>query len=215
LNIGVTVRFARATSRHRWLRNRPGRRAGIRFFAATLATLLPVFPRGAEVRAQTETPVEYQVKAAFLLNFARFVVWPADAFERENTPISFCIYRQNPFGTALDEITDGKTVANRGLVVRRVEELANLKTCQLVFVSAAADKDLPAVLDELKASSALVVGESEGFADRGGGIQLYLEADKVRFTVNVDATKRARLNVSSKLLALAKIVRDKNPPKEN
>jgi|HubBroStandDraft_1064217.scaffolds.fasta_scaffold102453_2 hypothetical protein len=169
----------------------------------------------AVLSAQSTTPVEYQVKAAFLLNFARFVVWPADAFATDQTPITFCIFRQNPLGTALDEVTEGKTIANRGLVVRRVEELADLKTCQLVFVSAAADKDLPAVLDTLKTSSALVVGESEGFADRGGGIQLYLEADKVRFTVNVDATKRARLNVSSKLLALAKIVRDENPPKEN
>jgi hypothetical protein len=213
LNLGVTFRYGRAAARRRRSLDRAARRGGVCFVAATLALLLPIFPRGAEVRAQTGPSVEYQVKAAFLLNFARFVVWPADAFASDQTPITFCVFRQNPFGAALDEITQGKTIANRGLAVRRVEELPDLKTCQLVFISAAADRDLPAVLDALKASSALVVGESEGFAGRGGGIQFYLDADKVRFTVNVDATKRARLSVSSKLLSLAKIVHDDNPPK--
>jgi hypothetical protein len=88
-----------------------------------------------------------------------------------------------------------------------------LKSCQIVLVSGSADKDLSAALDTLKTSNALVVGESEGFAKRGGGIQFYLEAEKVRFSVNVDATKRARPNVSSKLLALARIVHDANPAK--
>jgi hypothetical protein len=215
LNLGVTFRFARTAAWHRRPRGRAAGRSGIRFFAAMFAMSLPIFPRGTRVQAQTETPVEYQVKAAFLLNFARFVVWPADAFASDQTPITFCVFRQNPFGSALDEITQGKTIANRGLAVRRVEEFPDLKSCQLVFVSAAADRDLPAVLDALKASSTLVVGESEGFAGRGGGIQFYLEADKVRFTVNVDATKRARLSVSSKLLSLAKIVHDDNPPRSD
>jgi hypothetical protein len=213
LNFWFTFRFAPAARRKRSQRIRllPG---GYGLVAVLMSVFLAL-SQGEILKAQTSPSVEYQVKAAFLLNFARFVVWPADAFESDKTPISFCIFRQNPFGTSLDEITEGKTIANRGLVVRRVEELPDLKTCQLVFVSDAAEKDLPAVLDELKVSSALVVGESQGFADRGGGIQLYLDADKVRFTVNVDATKRARLNVSSKLLTLAKIVHDENPPKEN
>ncbi len=153
------------------------------------------------------------MKAAFLLNFARFVEWPADAFENENSPITFCVFRQDPFGSALADITQDKSIDNRNLIVHHVQNLSDLKACQLVFVSDAADRDLPAVLDTLKASSALVVGESDGFAERGGGIQFYLEAEKVRFSVNVDATKRARLNVSSKLLSLAKIVHDAIPPK--
>ena len=177
-----------------------------------LAVLLVLSPR-VPARGQVSPPVEYQVKAAFLLNFARFVEWPPDAFDGDKTPITFCVFRQNPFGSALDEITQGKTINNRGLVVRHVQDLPDLKSCQLVFVSDAENQYLPAILDTLKASSALVVGESEGFAERGGGIQFYLEADKVRFSVNVDATKRARLNVSSKLLALARIVRDANPTK--
>jgi hypothetical protein len=177
-----------------------------------LAVLL-LMPQCVLVRAQSSPTVEYQVKAAFLLNFARFVQWPADAFEGDTAPITFCVFRQNPFGSALDDITQGKSINNRGLLVRHIQELADLKSCQIVFVSDAEDQYLPAILDTLKASSALVAGESDGFAERGGGIQFYLEADKVRFSVNVDATKRARLNVSSKLLALARIVHDANPTK--
>jgi hypothetical protein len=177
-----------------------------------LAVLL-VFSPCAPAREQTAPSVEYQVKAAFLLNFARFVEWPPDAFDSANAPITFRVFRQDPFGGALADVTQGKSINNRALLVRHVQSLADLKSCQIVLVSGSADKDLSAALDTLKTSNALVVGESEGFAKRGGGIQFYLEAEKVRFSVNVDATKRARPNVSSKLLALARIVHDANPAK--
>jgi len=194
------------------VRRKQSQRACSALSSAMLAILLVVSPC-VPARAQTAPSVEYQVKAAFLLNFARFVQWPSDAFEGDSAPITFCVFRQDPFGSALADITQGKSINNRALLVRHVQNLADLKSCQIVFVSDVADKDLPAILDTLKASSALVVGESDGFAERGGGIQFYLEAEKVRFSVNVDATKRARPNVSSKLLALARIVHDANPAK--
>ena len=172
-----------------------------------MGTLL-LISHSASIRAQEAAPVEYQVKAAFLLNFARFIEWPADAFANDQSPILFCEFRQDPFQGALDQITQGKSIGSRTLAVRRVQNLPDLKTCQLVFVGSAQDKFLPGILDSLKATSALVVGESDNFAERGGGIQFYLDDNKVRFSVNVDATKRARLNVSSKLLSLARIAHD-------
>jgi hypothetical protein len=208
LKRGITDRFVRAARRTQ------SQRGGSALSSAMLAVLL-VFSQCVPARAQTAPSVEYQVKAAFLLNFARFVQWPSDAFESDSAPITFCVFRQDPFGSALADITQGKSINNRALLVRHVQNFADLKSCRLVFVSDSADKDLSAILDTLKNSSALVVGESEGFAERGGGIQFYLEAEKVRFSVNVDATKRARLNVSSKLLALARIAHDANPPKGN
>jgi hypothetical protein len=93
--------------------------------------------------------------------------------------------------------------------------MRDLKSCQLVFVSAAEDKRLPEVLNNLKDTSAIVVGEGEGFAEHGGGIQFFLEDNRLRFAVNVDAVQRARLRVSSKLLALARIVHEQDRPKEN
>jgi hypothetical protein len=159
--------------------------------------------------------MEYQVKAAFLFNFARFIEWPDKAFQSEKEAISVCVFRYDPFGSALDEIIRGKTIGDRVVQARRITELGELKACQVVFVSAREEKRLQEILDSVKGASALVVGESEDFAARGGGIQFFVEANKLRFAVNVDAMQRARLKVSSKLLALAKITHDQERAKEN
>jgi hypothetical protein len=165
--------------------------------------------------AQAPPSVEYQVKAAFLLNFVKFIEWPSEAFQNEKAPVTLCVFGHDPFGSALDDIIRGRIVNNRSVLVRRINEMRDLKSCQLVFVSAADDKRLPEVLISLKDASAIVVGETEGFAERGGGIQFFLEDNRLRFAVNVDAAQRARLKVSSKLLALARIVHDEGRPKEN
>ena len=164
-------------------------------------------------RPQAAPSVEYQVKAAFLLNFAKFVEWPQDAFQTDKTPITLCVFRHDPFGSALDEIIREKAINNRELLARRVNDLPELKTCQLVFVSGREEKQLPEILNSLKGASALVVGEGEDFAERGGAVQFFLENNKLRFAINVDAIQRARLQASSKLLALARIVHDSGRPK--
>lgn len=172
----------------------------------SLAAVAPSWP-------QAGPSVEYQVKAAFLLNFAKFVEWPPGAFQSEEAPIILCVFRHDPFGSALDGIIGGKTINRREIQARRINALPDLKSCHLVFVSDREAKRLSEILNSLKGASALVVGESEGFADRGGGFQFYLEDNKVRFRANVDALRRANLTVSSKLLALARIVRDQDHPK--
>lgn len=184
----------------------------VKFCATVLAALL-YLAAASSIRAQAGTSVEYQIKAAFLFNFAKFVDWPPDAFPSDKSPITLCVFRHDPFGSALDEIIQGKTINNRAILARRTNELPDLKPCQLVFVDKEADKGLSDVLNSLKGTSALVVGESEGFAERGGGIQFFLEDNKLRFAINVDAIQRARLNVSSKLLALARIVHSRENPK--
>jgi len=166
-------------------------------------------------RAQANPSVEYQVKAAFLLNFAKFIDWPESAFRDPKAPITVCIFGHDPFGSALDEIVRGKNINNRELLARRINDLPELKTCQLIFVSEKEEKRLPEILNSEKSASALVVGEGEDFAERGGSVQLFLENNRMRFAVNVDAIQRSRLTVSSKLLALAKIVHDKPARKGN
>lgn len=158
--------------------------------------------------AQTKDPTEYEIKAAFLLNFAKFVEWPAEAFPNDIAPISLCVVRYDPFGSALDDTIRGKLINNRQLLARRINELPDLKSCQMVFVSDREEKRLPEILSSVKGSNALIVGESENFAERGGSVQFYVENSRLRFAVNVDAVQRARLTVSSKLLMLAKIVHD-------
>jgi hypothetical protein len=182
--------------------------------AFSAGILLPGFPGdGPFAQAQSRESAEYEVKAAFLYNFSKFVEWPPDAFQSEKAPITLCVFLHDPFGSALDDVIRGKTINNRQLVARRVNELRDLKACQLVFAGDRENKRLPEILNALKGASALVVGESEEFAERGGGIQFYMEDNKVRFSVNVDAVQRARLTISSKLLALARIVHDDRRPK--
>jgi YfiR/HmsC-like len=164
--------------------------------------------------AQSEEPTEYQVKAAFLLNFAKFVEWLPDAFPSKKAPLTLCVFRHNPFGSALDDIVRGKTINDREVVARRTHELSDLKSCQLVFVSDQEGTHLPEILTTLNGSSVLVIGESDGFVERGGCVQFILVNNRVRFAINVDALQRARLTVSSKLLMLAKIVHDPDRPKE-
>jgi len=173
-----------------------------------LAGVIPTHPQAAP-------SVEYSVKAAFLLNFAKFIEWPPNEFQDDKTPIAICVFRYDPFGSTLDEIIRGKAINNREVQVRRINELEQLKSCQLVFVSEREEKRLPEILNSLKSASVLLVGENAGFAERGGGIQFFLENNRMRFAVNVDAVQRARLAVSSKLLALARIVHDDSHPKES
>ena len=164
-------------------------------------------------RPQAAPSVEYQVKAAFLFNFAKFVDWPADAFQSAKTPISLCVFRHDPFGSVLDEVIREKAINNRELQTRRINDLGQLKACQLVYVSQKEEGQLPEILNNLKGASALVVGESADFAEHGGAVQFFLENNKLRFAINVDAIQRARLQASSKLLALARIVHDNDHPK--
>ena len=193
-------RGRRTNSRH----TRPFR---IPFCALALATLLS--PAAATVTwAQTNPLIEYPVKAAFLADFAQFIEWPRDAFQSEKGPFILCVFRHNPFGNALDEIVQGRKINNREVVARRIKELPDLKSCQLVFVSDRDDSALSEIISSLKGASALLVGESDDFAQRGGGIQFFLEGNRLRFAINMDALQRARLTASSKLLALAKIVHD-------
>jgi hypothetical protein len=175
--------------------------------------LLTAMVGAIQIGAQGNPSAEYQVKAAFLYNFVKFVEWPPEAFQNEKSPITLCVFRYDPFGSALDEVIAGQTLKNRQLQARRITKPQDLKACQLVFVSGKEDKHLPEILESLKGASALVVGEGENFAEHRGGIQFFIENKQLRFAINLDAIQRSRLTVSSKLLAMARIVHDEGSSK--
>ncbi len=178
-------------------------------FCAVLSLLL-VVSSGIAVApfslAQEEKPTEYQVKAAFLYNFAKFVEWPSDAFADPRSPIVLGILGEDPFGALLSEMVAGKTVNGRRLEVRHFRRGENFRDCHILFISSSEKRSVPLILGSLGGMSVLTVGETEGFAASGGTINLFLEQNKVRFEVNVEAATRSRLKISSKLLALARIV---------
>lgn len=202
--MSIARQFAAEEAEHPATASRVPSFAVLSIALAGLLSLASVTP----ARGQANPSVEYQVKAAFVFSFVKFIEWPSDTFESINGPIILCVFGYNPLGSALDDIIRGKTINGRAVVPRRINELPDLKSCQLVFVSRVEYKHLSELLNSLEGSSALVVGESDGFAKRGGGIEFFLEDNKLRFAVNVDAIQRARIAVDSKLLSLAKIVHD-------
>jgi len=160
--------------------------------------------------AQTKAATEYQVKAAFLYNFAKFVDWPPSAFTDAKQPLEICVYGRDPFGTVLEDALLGKTIGERRVGLGRAMQFQDLAGCQIVFVGASAHESAPDLANRLKGRAVLLVGESDGFAASGGTIQFTIEDSRVHFVINPDAADRAGLKISSKLLALAKIVRDSN-----
>ena len=152
---------------------------------------------------------EYLIKAGFIYNFAKFVEWPSAAFSQADSPIVIGVLGTDPFGNVLDRIVEGKKLGPRGFVVRRYKwgkDVKDLKDCKILFVSSSERTHVDEILQSVKGLPILTVGETPGFAERGGVIRFTLEDNRVRFEVNVDAAHQADLNISSRLLTLAKII---------
>ncbi len=148
---------------------------------------------------------EYQVKAAFFYHFARFIEWPADKFSSKDDPFRVCIVGKNPFQGELENILSSKKVHNRSFSLMSEVSDSRLSQCHVVFVSNVAAERLKAVSHILKGKSVLTIGERSDFIQLGGMVRLFVENSKVRFGINPQATQQAHLEVSSKLLRLAKI----------
>lgn len=152
---------------------------------------------------------EYQVKAAYLFNFLKFVEWPADSFGDPLAPMVIGVVGDDPFGSSLPELVIGKTVQGRDLVLRKYRAGDDLRGAHLLFISASERKQLPQILSSVRGSSVLTVADTEGFLEAGGMIQFLNANEQIHFAINVDALKGSRLKLSSKLLNLAKAVTGK------
>ena len=166
----------------------------------------------ASARAQPEpspsapSPSEYEVKAAFLYNFARFVEWPPEVRRDPGAPFVIAILGHDPFGAVLDETVAGKTVAGRPIEVRRVPRVEGARDAQIVFVCPSERANMAAILKALDRPGVLTVGDTDGFAMRGGAINFTRQARRVRFEINPVVAEQAGLKVSSQLLKLATLV---------
>jgi hypothetical protein len=152
-----------------------------------------------------EEPIsEYQVKAAFLLNFTRFVEWPPAAFAQPDSPLAICVLGDDPFGGILEQVVQGESVRGRSVEVLRMRRAPVPKTCHVLFVSRS-EKDAGAVLSAV-GPGVLTVSDRELFLREGGMIAFVLEDRRVRFDVSQRAALRASLSMSSRLLAVARTV---------
>lgn len=151
--------------------------------------------------AGVEAAGEYELKAAFLFNFAKYVEWPDEVGGTPATPVCIGVVGPDPFGTTLERMLAGKTVHGRPIALRRFASADAVRECHVVFVSADAE-DLAGDAGWHR-PGALTVGETAGFLRRGGVIAFAMEAGKLRFAVDAVAAERAGLRLSSQLLKLA------------
>ncbi len=158
-----------------------------------------------KLSAQPAASAEYQIKAVFLFNFARFVDWPAKAFPDADSPFVIGILGDDPFGSYLDETVRGEKVNGHPLTVQRYRRAGEIRACQVLFISRSEADRLEQILASLRGRSILTVGDTDDFAARGGMIRLATERNKVRMRINLDAVKAANLAISSKLLRVAEI----------
>jgi hypothetical protein len=175
----------------------------MQFRPASMAVALGLLTLAAIPGAAGDTASEYRIKAAFLVNFASFVEWPATAFASADAPLVFGIFGRDPLNGALDQIANGKTINGRPLLIRRVSSPSELRSCHVVFFPATKAGGYPEIALALAGPSILTVGEMSGFAERGGMINFVIEEGYVRFEVNPSAAARGHLKLSSKLLQLA------------
>jgi hypothetical protein len=177
------------------------------------AVLLCLAANTAGLRAQTAPRSEYEVKAAYLFTFGRFVEWPPRATAGEST-FAVCILGSDPFGATLDATIGDATVRGRRVTARRLAAAAEASSCDILFVSGSEASRLQAILDSVRGLHVLTVSDIPAFTNHGGMIGFVKANNRVRFEINVAAGRDAALTMSSDLLNVASAVRD-GPPARN
>lgn len=166
-------------------------------FALSLGLLLAAAP------GRAQAPSIYQLKAAFLYNFAKFIDWPPEKFPDDKAPFIIGILGDNPFGADLERTVADKKINNRPITIVSFHTAAEATNCCILFISTSEKKSLPEIMAQLRGTSVLTVGETEQFIEAGGMVNFVQVASKIRFQINDEAAKAARLKISSKLLSLA------------
>lgn len=173
--------------------------AKVAWLSILLGMLAPVF-----ARAEQPAASEYQVKAAFLYNFAKFVRWPDTAFPETNSPLVIGILGDNPFGQSLDLAVKGKSINGHPLAIRPVTAQEEMRGCHVLFICQKPKRNIPETLNALDHACTLTVSDTSGFYEAGGMIHFVMEGTKVRFEINDQAATHAGLSISSKLLSVAR-----------
>lgn len=166
---------------------------------AAIVICVPAHP-GAQAAAS-----EYRLKAAFVYRFPQFVEWPAAAIQDART-LDLCVLQPNAFGSDLQDLVSGESLAGRSLRVRVIAGVDTLPGCHLVFIGARSEA-AAAVLKAVASRPVLTVGETDRFLEDGGIILLKIVERRVRFEVNATNAEKAGLRISAQLLGLAAAVR--------
>ena len=175
----------------------------------TIAALVWLLFAGSSALGQ-QKPSEYKVEAAYLYNFGRFVEWPAKSATAQTSSFTICVLGEDPFGQALDATLAGEAIGNQRVIARRISSPQMSVDCQILFISSSEANRLNKIIEALDKNAILTVSDIPQFSQHRGMIQFVLEENRIRFEVNLTATQRAGLTLSSDLLKVATVVR-KNP----
>lgn len=159
----------------------------------------------------TAGPNAPEVMAAMIYKFALFVEWPDGEGEVRQAPFVIGVLGEDPVTRYLDTVTKDKTHQKRRIQVRQLATPGDAKTCQILFISASERKHLQTILTAVGGAAVLTVGEMEAFAESGGMVNFTLEDNRIHFEINEQAAAQAGLKISSRLLSLAKVVKDARP----
>ncbi len=166
------------------------------------ATLILISLPASELSGQEQKPTQYEVQAAYLYNFGKFVNWPpSDA--SSHGPFVICVLGEDPFGAILDKTTAGETINGKQIVDKRIARAEEATSCSILYVSPSEAERLSRVLAAVKDAPVLTVSDMPGFVEHGGMIEFVLENGRVRFEVNLNPTTRDGLTFSSELLKVA------------
>jgi len=173
-------------------------------FPALLALTLLFSPAAPAIEtAQDASASEAAVKAVFLFNFTRYLEWPGD-----NGP-AFCpiaVLGDSGIFASLQEIAEKKTADSRPIEVRQYEKIEDAGFPRILFISDSASARFPEVLKRFRGTDTLIVGETEGLAERGAAVNFVIREETVKFEINVRALKEAGIRASSQLLKLAILI---------
>ncbi len=149
---------------------------------------------------------EYEVKAAFLYNFLKFVEWPVEKSTASPSAINLCILGHDPFGNSIDDFIAQK-IAGKKISLQHMSSISRIGDCHAVFISGSEKGSVKSIADLAMKRHILTIGDTEEFSQQGVIINMFLENNKVRFEINPDAAKRAGLRIDARLLKLAVIAR--------
>lgn len=153
-------------------------------------------------------PHEYEVKSAFIFNFAQFIDWPDSAFESSTSPFYIGVLGDNPFNSYLEKIISNKTLKGRKIEILYFRNFKEVKFAHILFISSSEKRRLKHIFRDFDTTGILTIGDTEEFILTGGAIGFIMKDNKVRFEINLNSVRKARLIISSKLLRLARRVID-------
>jgi hypothetical protein len=205
------VADGRSGQRSGWMDVLRRQRGTLRSCVGLLVLALSLLATAPTAFAEDKAPLDYQVKAAFLVNFPKYVEWPAATLAETNSPITVAILGDDNVANEFANMISGRTAESRPIVLKQIPSDGLIQTnCQILFIARSARQRAPEILEKLKGTGILTVGESDDFLDKGGVINMTQRDRKIRLQVNLSAARQAQLKISSRLLMVADVVKGKS-----